>query len=66
MSNLAEILKSVMNLDVHNRATLAERLLRAWRSWPRRKPNDFGRRNLKGGWSSTARVARRRPGRGSS
>ncbi len=27
MSNLAEILKSAMNLDVHDRATLAERLL---------------------------------------
>lgn len=27
MSNLAEILKSAMSLDVHDRATLAERLL---------------------------------------
>jgi putative addiction module component (TIGR02574 family) len=27
MSNLAEILKSAMNLDVRDRATLAERLL---------------------------------------
>jgi putative addiction module component (TIGR02574 family) len=27
MSNLAEILKSAMKLDVHDRATLAERLL---------------------------------------
>ena len=27
MSNLADILKSAMNLDVHDRATLAERLL---------------------------------------
>jgi putative addiction module component (TIGR02574 family) len=27
MSNLAEILKSAMNLDVHDRAALAERLL---------------------------------------
>jgi putative addiction module component (TIGR02574 family) len=27
MSNLSEILKSAMSLDVHDRATLAERLL---------------------------------------
>ena len=27
MSNLADILKSAMNLDVHDRAALAERLL---------------------------------------
>ena len=27
MSNLAEILKNAMNLDIHDRATLAERLL---------------------------------------
>ena len=27
MSNLAEILKNAMSLDVHDRATLAERLL---------------------------------------
>ena len=60
MSNLADILKSAMNLDVHDRAALAERLLASLEELTDRKPNGFGRRSLKGAWSSTAPVVRRR------
>jgi hypothetical protein len=59
MSNLAEILKRAMSLDVHDRATLAERLLASLEELTEEEAERLGQRNPKEGWSSTAQVARK-------